>query len=82
MFMLSHVQKKTNFNEDKVPFYKLPNPLAYNNGDKVGNVMDWENKRRLEIFQLFESEVYGKTPDFNGKIEIIETEVDTSALND
>lgn len=59
-----------------------PSPLAFNSGDKVENVMGWENKRQLEILQLSESEVYGETPNFSGKIKTIETEVDTSALND
>ncbi len=48
--------------EKKVPVYKLPDPLTLEMGETVETPEDWFDKRRLELLNMFESEVYGKAP--------------------
>ncbi len=50
-----------NYDESKVPAYTLPDPLIFNNGSEVKKKKQWE-KRRTEIFKIFENEVYGVAP--------------------
>ena len=42
--------------------YNLPDPLTYQNGEKVMDKKQWIEKRRGEILHLFEENVYGKIP--------------------
>ena len=56
---LSAQQFVVNYDEAKVPAYTLPNPLVFNNGDKVQNKKDWE-RRRTEILKIFENVSYGE----------------------
>ena len=50
-----------NADESKVPPYSLPDPLVFNNGTKVTTSAQWE-KRRKEINEDFDMDVYGKMP--------------------
>ena len=54
------------YDEKQVPNYKLPDLLLCSDGTKVGNVEQWENKRRPELLSLFSEYVYGKVPEING----------------
>jgi hypothetical protein len=54
--------EKYNFDESKVPNYKLPDPLVTLDGRRVINARMWSEVRRPEILNLFETQVYGKTP--------------------
>lgn len=56
-----------NYDESKIPAYKLPDPLIFEDGGKVQSSKDWE-KRRVEIYKIFENEVYGVAPEWNGEI--------------
>ncbi|MBG0860778.1 MAG: acetylxylan esterase [Bacteroidales bacterium] len=56
-----------NYDESKIPAYTLPDPLIFENGSKVRTEKEWE-KRREEILRIFESEVYGISPAWKGKI--------------
>ena len=47
---------------------KLPDILVAEDGRKIKNIDDWENIRRPEILELFETYVYGKIP--NNKMNI------------
>ncbi|MBI1389126.1 MAG: acetylxylan esterase [bacterium] len=58
-----HSQEEANYDESKVPSFTLPDPLFCQDGTKVDNAGIWTNKRRPEIYALFASQVYGKTPD-------------------
>lgn len=57
-----------NYDESLVPEFTLPDPLMFENGEKVKTTEDWE-KRRWEIFRLFEEEVYGVSPQWEGNIK-------------
>ncbi len=56
-----------NYDEAKMPAYTLPDPLLFNNEQPVKDAVGW-TKRRAEILELFENEVYGKTP--TGKVHL------------
>ena len=51
-----------NYDESKVGTYTLPDPLVFNNGKPVRTATDWTKLRRREILRLFESHVYGRSP--------------------
>lgn len=50
-----------NYDKDKVGNYPLPDPLTFANGKKVKSKKDWP-KRREEILEIFQSEMYGRMP--------------------
>lgn len=51
-----------NYEEAKAnPFPELPNPLVFKNGKTVSTPADWM-KRKLEIREDFEREIYGRIP--------------------
>jgi hypothetical protein len=43
------------------PYPKLPDPLTFNDGSKVKSASQW-NRRRAEIVEFFDREVYGRRP--------------------
>ncbi|GEM_PF-9556 len=51
-----------NTDESKVPPYTLPDPLTFKNGKKVKTAKDWWQKRRPEIVEDFDREIYGRVP--------------------
>jgi hypothetical protein len=52
-----------NYDESKAnPFPDLPDPLTLKNGKKVTKASDWWTKRRPEIVEDFDREVYGRVP--------------------
>ncbi|MFP6768955.1 MAG: acetylxylan esterase [Planctomycetaceae bacterium] len=51
-----------NYDESKVPDYKLPDPLRLVSGQPVRTARKWTRKRRPEILRLFQEQVYGKAP--------------------
>lgn len=51
-----------NSSEEKVNKYTLPDALILKNGQKVKNARDWFDKRKPEIVEDFESEIYGRLP--------------------
>lgn len=55
-------QNEANYDESKVPALVLPDPFVSEKGVLIRNQEDWEKIRRPEIFNLFESEVYGMLP--------------------
>ena len=54
--------KYANYDESKVPAYTLPDVLLCSDGTRVTTVEEWEQKRRPELFQLFETYMFGKAP--------------------
>jgi hypothetical protein len=58
-----------NYDESKAnPYPNLPDPLTLKNGKKVTTAADWWNKRRPEIVEDFDREVYGREPKVTPKV--------------
>ena len=56
-------ENAANYDEENAnPYPYLPDPLTFNNGKKVKTVADWWEKRRSEIVEDFDREVYGRVP--------------------
>jgi hypothetical protein len=52
-----------NFDESKAnPYPNLPDPLVLKNGEKVTTAEVWWNRRRPEIVEDFDREIYGRVP--------------------
>ena len=52
-----------NYDESKAnPYPALPDPLKLANGKPVRTAKDWWKKRRPELVELFDREIYGRTP--------------------
>lgn len=69
-FSISYAQ---NYDEAKVPSYKLPDPLITTTGKVIRSTSDWEKIRRPELLRLFEENVYGVMPkDFDSIRFVIE----------
>jgi hypothetical protein len=52
-----------NYDESKAnPYPKLPDPLVLKNGRKVTTARMWWNRRRPEIVEDFDREIYGRVP--------------------
>ena len=65
-----------NYDESKAnPYPKLPDPLTLKNGKKVTKAADWWSKRRPEIVEDFDREVYGRVPKNMPKVkwEVVST---------
>ncbi len=58
----SMAQAEANYDESKVPAFKLPDPLVTFNGKKIKNVKQWEKKRRPELLHFFTENFYGEIP--------------------
>jgi hypothetical protein len=68
-----------NYDESKAnPYPKLPDPLVMKDGKKVTSAEQWLKKRRPEIVEDFDSEVYGRVPRETPKVkwEVTETKED------
>ena len=58
-----------NYDEAKAnPYPKLPDPLILKNGKKVKTAKVWWTKRRPEIVEDFDREVYGRVPKVTPKV--------------
>src|SRR6185369_15870257 len=44
------------------PYRDLPDPLKLNDGRKVTSAAMWNSQRRAELLEIFEREIYGRTP--------------------
>jgi hypothetical protein len=65
-----------NYDEAKAnPYPNLPDPLLLKNGKRVKTAKDWWSKRRPEIVEDFDREVYGRVPRVTPKVvwEVTET---------
>jgi len=59
-----------NYDESKAnPYPDLPDPLKLKNGKKVTTAADWWSKRRPEIVEDFDREVYGRVPKVTPKVK-------------
>jgi hypothetical protein len=51
-----------NYDESKVKAFTLPDPLVCKDGTRVSSVEQWWARRRPEIVEDFDREVYGRVP--------------------
>lgn len=61
-----------NFDEDEVPPYTLPDPLVATDGTQITTPEQWVQKRRPEILDLLETEMWGRPP---GEIDRFESRI-------
>jgi len=53
----------SNYEEEKVGRYTLPDPLVLRNGQPVREAEAWTKQRRPEIIALYEREIFGRVPE-------------------
>ncbi len=53
---------EVNYDEGSVKAYTLPDPLVLSNGAPVGDADIWWDARRPEIYDIYESQVFGRSP--------------------
>ena len=76
-----HAQEVAITEEDKVPFYTLPEILLSEEGKKIDNSYEWLQIRRPEILDMFRHQVYGKVPENEIKVSFIPSETKHMALS-
>lgn len=69
----------SNYAEDKIPPYTLPDPLVMMDGQNVVSAEDWTKKRRPEILKFYQSDIYGRIPDNAPKVTWETAETDPNA---
>jgi hypothetical protein len=69
-----------NYDESKAGSLTLPDPLVFNDGKAVKTARDWRKRRRAEILQLLETNVYGRSPKPPKQIRFTIFDVDKEAL--
>lgn len=52
----------SNYTEEKIPPYRLPEPLAMANGNRVTSPEQWLKQRRPEILKFYRDQIYGSVP--------------------
>jgi hypothetical protein len=72
--------KGANYEEANVPTYTLPDPLVLNNGERVTDARTWTQQRRPELFGLFQTHVYGRSPGKPKGLKFEVRSVDKNAL--
>ena len=69
----------SNYSEEKVPPFTLPNPLVLTSGEPVTSADVWWKQRRPEILKFYQAEIYGRIPDNAPKVTWEVTETDANA---
>lgn len=59
----AYPQTETNYDENLVPEYTLPELLVTFDGTPITHVAEWEQRHRGELLDKFAAEMYGRTPD-------------------
>jgi hypothetical protein len=70
-----------NVDESKVGKYTLPDPLIAANGTRIKNAKQWNRLRRPELIELFETNMFGKSPGRPLNMKIDAPVIDRKALN-
>jgi len=79
-FCLAQRTQSANYDESKVGAYTLPDPLVFNDRKPVRNAKDWQNRRR-ELLELFQANVYGRSPRPPKNIRYKVFDLDKNALS-
>ncbi|MEO6005341.1 MAG: acetylxylan esterase [Opitutus sp.] len=72
----------SNYDENKVGQYTLPDPLILANGQRIDNADTWLNQRRPEILKLYQSQFYGRVPDSVPAVTFAKDTDESVMLND
>lgn len=73
-------QPEPNFDESRVPDYRLPALLVGEDGTDIETALQWRRTRRPEILRLFEEHVYGRRPAARYDVQFDITERSDRAL--
>jgi hypothetical protein len=60
---LSKERPETNYSEEKIPFYTLPDLFTSDAGLQITSSDLWYKTRRPELIELFRSNIYGRIPE-------------------
>lgn len=60
----------TNYDEAKVGSYRLPEALRMKDGGEVRDARAWFEKRRPELLELYQAEVFGRAPASAPKVRV------------
>ena len=71
----------SNYSEEKIPSYTLPDPLVMSDGRPVTSAATWFQERRPEILKFYQTEIYGRIPDTAPKVTWEIAATDTNARN-
>src|SRR5262249_33172745 len=69
----------SNYSEEKVAPYTLPDPLALQSGQRDTSVEQWWKERRPEILKFYQTEIYGRVPENAPRVTWEVTETDANA---
>ncbi len=69
-----------NYDESKVLEYTLPDPLTADDGKPVKSARQWQQSRRAEVLELFESTVYGRRARLPSNLTFTTTSINPNAL--
>jgi hypothetical protein len=69
----------SNYSEEKIRPYTLPDPLVMANGERVTGAEQWFKARRPEILKFYREEIYGRVPPGTPKVTWEVTETDANA---
>jgi hypothetical protein len=72
--------RNPNYDESKAGNFTLPDPLVFSDGKPVKTAREWRERRRAEILQLLETNVYGRSPKPPKHIRFKVFDVDKEAL--
>jgi hypothetical protein len=72
--------RNPNYDESKAGNFTLPDPLVFSDGKPVKTAREWRERRRAEILQLLETNVYGRSPKPPKRIRFKVFDVDKEAL--
>ena len=77
---LSKERSGTNYYEEKVPPYTLPDLFISNDGTKIASADQWNMMRRPKILELFRKNVYGRVPETPYKESFKVVSIDSHAV--
>jgi hypothetical protein len=69
----------SNYSENRVRPYTLPDPLVLANGERVTTPEAWAKRRRPEILRFYQTELYGRVPDTAPEVTWEVTQTDPTA---
>src|SRR6478672_1672192 len=52
----------SNYSEERIPPYTLPDLLVMSSGERVISAEKWFKERRPEILKFYQNEIYGRVP--------------------